>query len=44
MARTAPSIKGFAMNMDISRPDWGNWAPLLLTIIVVAAGAAVAFW
>jgi hypothetical protein len=32
------------MNSRISQPDWGAWAPLLLTVIVVAAGAAVAFW
>jgi hypothetical protein len=32
------------MKSEISQPDWGAWAPLLLTVIVVAAGAAVAFW
>jgi hypothetical protein len=32
------------MNSKISRPEWSSWAPLLMTLAVVAAGAAVAFW
>jgi hypothetical protein len=32
------------MNSEISRPDWASWVPMLLTLVVLGAGAAVAFW
>ena len=31
------------MNTKIGRAEWGSWVPLLMTVIVLAAGAAVAF-
>jgi hypothetical protein len=32
------------MNSQNSRAEWGAWAPILLTLVIVAAGATIAFW
>lgn len=32
------------MNSKVSSPGSGFWVPLLMTLIVIAAGAGAAFW
>jgi hypothetical protein len=32
------------MSSKISRPEWGSWIPLVMTLGVIVTGIAVAFW
>ncbi len=32
------------MNSKTSRPEWGSWVPMVMTLAVFFTGIAVAFW